>query len=137
MGFWIFMAAVGMMTPLLMILVGYWLVRHPPRTINAVYGYRTAMSRRNQQTWDFAQSCCGRLWWKIGWGMGILTAPVALSVRGRGDDVVGAALGIWEVLQCVALVLTVPVVERALKKNFGRVQEPEEREKDRSRGDRQ
>lgn len=118
MGFWIFMTAVSMMTPLLMIMAGYWFVRHPPETINQVYGYRTAMSRKNQQTWDFAQRYFGRLWWKAGWGMGILTVLAMLFVKGRSDNTVGLALGIWEFLQCAVLVLTVPVVERALKKRF-------------------
>lgn len=118
MGFWIFMAAVNMMTPLLMVIVGYWFVRRPPGTINHMYGYRTAMSGKNQQTWDFAQRYCGRLWWKAGWGMGILTVPVALFVRGRSENVVSLTLGAWEFLQCAVLVLTVPVVERALKKRF-------------------
>ena len=118
MGFWIFMAIASMMTPLLMIVMGYWFVKHPPRTINDTYGYRTAMSRKNQQTWDFAHFCCGKVWWKTGWCMGILTLPVMLVVRGGGEDTVGGILGLWVFLQGMAMILTIPVVERALRKKF-------------------
>ena len=124
MGFWIFMTIASMMTPLLMIVIGYWFVKHPPRTINDTYGYRTAMSRKNQQTWDFAHFCCGKIWWKSGWCMGILTLPVMLAVRGGGEDTVGGILGLWVFLQGAAMVLTIPVVERALRKKFDKNGKP-------------
>ena len=72
----------------------------------------------NQQTWDFAHFCCGKVWWKTGWCMGILTLPVMLVVRGGGEDTVGGILGLWVFLQGMAMILTIPVVERALRKKF-------------------
>lgn len=118
MGFWIFMIVVSMVMPVLMVMFGHIFVKHPPATINGVYGYRTSMSRKNQQTWDYAHYCCGKLWWKMGWGMCVATLLVALPGRDRGDDVVGLALGVWTCLQCAVMVLSIPLVERDLRKKF-------------------
>lgn len=118
MGFWIFMVISSMTLPVLMIIIGYVFVKHPPRTINGIYGYRTSMSRKNQKTWDFAHYYCGKLWWKTGWVMCFLTLPIALPVIGKSDDAVGGILGIWVCLQCGVMIVTIAIVERKLKKNF-------------------
>lgn len=120
MGFWIFMAVNCMLVPLLMIGIGYVFVKHPPETINGIYGYTTSMSRKNQQTWKFAHYYCGRLWWRVGWIMCLLTLIIILLIMGKEDDTVGWAAGIWVCLQCAAMVATVPVVEHALKRRFDR-----------------
>lgn len=120
MGFWIFMTANCMLTPVLMIVIGYMFVKHPPGDINGIYGYRTSMSRKNRQTWEFAHYCCGKLWWKAGWIMCFLTLFIVLPVMGKGDDAVGLAAGIWVCLECAMMVATIGIVERALKKKFDR-----------------
>ena len=48
MGFWVFMIVADMVMPLLMVIMGRVFVKHPPKTINNVYGYRTVLSRKNQ-----------------------------------------------------------------------------------------
>lgn len=120
MGFWIFMAANSMLIPFLMIVVGYLFIRRPPRTINGVYGYRTSMSRKNQQTWDYAHYYCGKLWWKAGWIMGAVTLLIVLPVMGKGEEVIGFVAGIWVCLQCAIMLITIGFVERALKRRFDR-----------------
>jgi len=42
------------MIPVIMIGVGYMMYKHPPKSINAIYGYRTARSMKNDETWKFA-----------------------------------------------------------------------------------
>lgn len=118
MGFWIFMVISSMLLPLLMVAMGYVFVKHPPGTINNIYGYRTSMSRKNQKTWDYAHYYCGKLWWKAGWVMCALTLPVAAAVMGRSDDTVGGVLGVWVFLQCGVMIVTIVVVERELKRKF-------------------
>lgn len=118
MGFWVFMVITGMATPLLTIVLGGVFVKNPPKTINGIYGYRTSLSRKNQQTWDFAQRYCGRLWKKIGWGMCFFTLVVAFAVRQTGENVMGCVLGLLVLLQCAVLIASTAVVERALKKKF-------------------
>ncbi len=120
MGFWIFMAANCMLVPVLMIVIGHVFVKHPPRDINGIYGYRTSMSRKNRQTWNFAHYYCGKLWWKVGWVMCFLTLLLVLPIMGKGDDVIGLAVGSWICLECIVMVATIGIVERALKSKFDR-----------------
>lgn len=120
MGFWIFMAANSMLIPFLMIVAGYLFIKRPPRTINGIYGYRTSMSRKNQQTWDYAHYYCGKLWWKAGRILGAVTLLIVLPVMGKGEEVIGSVAGIWVCLQCGVMLITIVFVERALKRRFDR-----------------
>ena len=65
MGFWIFMFLSNELIPILMLLFGWIFKKHPPKNINSVYGYRTSMSTKNIETWNFAHAYCGRLWQRI------------------------------------------------------------------------
>lgn len=65
MGFWIFMTISNLLIPVIMMVFGKIFTEHPPTSINSIYGYRTAMSKKNQDTWDFAHAYCGRLWKRL------------------------------------------------------------------------
>lgn len=54
-----------------------------------MYGYRTARSMKSQELWDFAQRLCGKLWWRLGWGLLLLSAAVMLLLLGRETAAVG------------------------------------------------
>lgn len=118
MGFWIFMTFCNLMIPGMMIIIGRVFEKNPPKTINGVYGYRTNMSRKNQDTWDFAHKYCGQLWWKIGWIMLFLAIVAMLPLIGKNDDVVGLWGGVIAMVECVLLIAGIFPVEKALKKNF-------------------
>ena len=66
MGFWFFMLCSNFMIPLLMVGFGCFFKKFGAGSINAVFGYRTSMSMKNQQTWDFANLYFARLWIKVG-----------------------------------------------------------------------
>ena len=71
MGFWIFMLAMDLILPLSMVFLGRYFVRHAPGNINMLFGYRTARSMKNQDTWQFAHRYFGKLWYKMGlWDSG-------------------------------------------------------------------
>lgn len=38
-----------------LILVGFIMLKWPPKEINSLYGYRTKRSMKNQMNWDFSQ----------------------------------------------------------------------------------
>lgn len=118
MGFWIFMLICTLMMPAIMIIFGNVFVKHPPKTINGIYGYRTSMSTKNQETWDFAHNYCGRLWTKIGWITLFASILSMLFTFGKGENAVGFIGGILMSLQCVVLVGSIFPVEFALKKRF-------------------
>lgn len=118
MGFWWFMFICDLSIPVLMILAGRMMWKHPPKEINGFLGYRTARSMKNKETWRFAHDYCGRLWWKIGWAMLILSAPAHIPFYGRSEQVVGVVGSIVCTVQCIVLIGSIFPTERALKKNF-------------------
>lgn len=118
MGFWFFMTCSNFTVPVLMIVVGKVLIKNPPKTINGIYGYRTKRSRVNQNTWDFAQLYCGKLWWKIGWIMLPFSIIGMLPVIGKNDDFVGIAGAVIITIQCIIMFVSIFFVERALAKKF-------------------
>lgn len=116
--FWIFMLVFILMIPLLMLGFGKSFMKNPPAEINPGYGYRTAMSSKNQETWDFAQRYMGRVWYQAGRVLLLPSAVPPLLVLGRDVGTVGmAGLAVCGV-QLVVMLGSILVTERALKKNF-------------------
>ena len=85
-----------------------------------MYGYRTAMSMKNKETWKYAHRCCGKLWYVSGLVMIPVTVIVLTCVFGKGNNCVGNVGGIVCTLQCVVIIGTIVVTERELKKRFDR-----------------
>ena len=52
MGFWLYCTAMCLLVPAVMLYFGWRFLNRPPQKINALYGYRTSRSMKNQQTWD-------------------------------------------------------------------------------------
>lgn len=63
---WIIMLFSCLLTPAVLMGFGSVLKDCAPRDINALFGYRTGMSMKNRDTWEFANTLWGRLAWK--WG---------------------------------------------------------------------
>ena len=62
MGFWLYCTAMCLLVPAVMLYFGWRFLNRPPQKINALHGYRTSRSMKNQQTWDYAHQVCGKLW---------------------------------------------------------------------------
>ena len=118
MGFWIFMLLMNVLLPLCMIGFGKLFLISSPGEINEYWGDRTARSKKNQETWEFAQRYFGQVWWRAGWIMLPLSVLLMLPTLGKSVSVVGIWGGIEALLGCGAMVLTILPVERALKRNF-------------------
>ena len=101
-----------------MISLGRYYSRKAPKNINWVYGYRTPMSTKNQDTWEFAHKYFGKLWYKFG----IILLPASiiamLFVLGKSEHIIGIVGEIICGVQVVMMVLVIHPTERALKKNF-------------------
>ena len=61
MGFWIFMLIMDLLLPFTMIGFGRYFMKKAPKEINSVFGYRTSMSMKNKDTWEFAHKYCGKV----------------------------------------------------------------------------
>ena len=64
MGFWIFMLIMDLLLPFTMIGFGRYFMKKAPKEINSVFGYRTSMSMKNKDTWEFAHKYCGKVWYR-------------------------------------------------------------------------
>lgn len=117
MGFWIFMFAMDLLIPVLMIIIGKVFTVSPPETINGLYGYRTPMSMKNKATWDFAQKYWGKVCFKYAF-IALPTALLLFAFLGKSEDAVGIAGAVISCAQCAVMVFTIFATERALKKIF-------------------
>ena len=116
--FWWYMLAVSMMIPVIMIIAGRIMWKRCPQKINWVYGYRTARSMKNADTWRFAHEHCGRLWWRIGWILLLPTALAMLPVYGRGENPISIAGLLIVTVHLIVLIASIFPTERALKQAF-------------------
>ncbi|MBS5064216.1 MAG: SdpI family protein [Hungatella hathewayi] len=118
MGFWIFLFIMNLLIPATMIGFGKSFQSHAPKEINSLFGYRTSMSMKNRDTWEFAHHYCGKLWWQLGWGVLAFTVVFMITALGKDDDTASIYAGIISAVQIVFLLLPIYFVEKALRKNF-------------------
>lgn len=106
--------------PAILLGFGWRFMKRPPQDINGTYGYRTPMSMKNRDTWEFAHQVCGRVWWRAGWVLLALSAALLAWMQTRpGGGRTNWLLGVLTALgEGAALLLTIIPVERALKKEF-------------------
>ena len=111
------MLGIDILIPLLMMLFG-WLLKHKTPRKNAIYGYRTSMSMKNNDTWVFANRYCGKLWIKCGLILLFISVILMLTVIKASSDTVDIMATIICLIQLIPLVGTIYPVEKALKNNF-------------------
>ncbi len=118
MGFWIFMLVMDLLFPVIMIVMGKYFMKTSPKEINYIFGYRTNMSMKNKDTWDFAHKYIGKLWFYIGLFLVPITIIPMLFAIGSNKDIVGTVGGIICVVSLVILIVPIFPTERALKRVF-------------------
>ena len=122
-GMWIVMLACNLILPLAFIGLGQKFTKNPPKTIGPMQGYRTVMSMKNQDTWEFAQQRYGRTCYKIGWAALALTVLFLYLMWLLRYPVESMEYFFWQLgfvmleAAAVAAASYVPV-ERALRKTF-------------------
>ncbi len=118
MWFWWFAFACDILIPLLMVAGGRMMRKRCPAKINAWYGYRTARSMKNMDTWKFAHEHFGKQWWKIGWIMLLPSALVLLPAYGATENIIAVVFLAVMAVQMVFLLYPIVKTERALKSKF-------------------
>ncbi len=94
MGFWIFMLVSDLLIPLTIIGFGKYFIKNAPKEINGIFGYRTAMSMKNRDTWEFAHYYCGKIWFFSGLIMFFLSFIAMVFIIGKDVNYVGTYGGI-------------------------------------------
>jgi uncharacterized membrane protein len=100
-------------TGLIFIIVGLVMHKFPPKGINALYGYRSVNSMKNEEQWHFSQKYAALEMIKLGVGLsfsGILGLLFNLSEK------TGMLLGLG--LMILMVVLLIYRVEKAIKATF-------------------
>ncbi|MGN0747029.1 MAG: SdpI family protein [Aristaeellaceae bacterium] len=114
----IFLLCCDLLIPLMMIVAGWLLRKHPPARISGLVGYRTARSMASMESWRFAQEDCGRRWWRTGWAMLPLSAAVQLPMAGLSMDAASILSLILMTVQTLVMAVVTLRTERALKRTF-------------------
>lgn len=118
MGFWIFMLIMAVLIPAIMIIMGLLFRKAGPKKINYIYGYRTAMSMKNRDTWEFAHRYCGRYSLYLGLILLIPSAVPMLFLIGRSVELIGIVGTVICFVDMVPLFLVIFQTERELKRVF-------------------
>lgn len=118
MKFWLFMLVMELVIPLMMIGFGNYFKKKAPKQINTVFGYRTSMSMKNRDTWEFAHHYCGKIWYACGWALLLISVLVMVFLLGRSKDCIETVGEILTIIQLVVLVGSIFPTERALRKEF-------------------
>lgn len=112
------MAVVSLFVPIIMVIFGKSFLKAAPKEINGIYGYRTAMSMKNQDTWEFAHKHFGKVWFYAGLILLPLNIIPLLFVMGESKDLIGTIGILVCLIDTAVMLLSIIPTERALKKNF-------------------
>ncbi|MBB6624205.1 SdpI family protein [Clostridium gasigenes] len=118
MRFKIFIFVCNLIIPAIMLFFGVKFTKHGPKNINGIYGYRTSMSMKSKETWEFAHQYSGMLWIKLGFIILIISIIFSVLVFTSDDVVQGIIEVILVTIQTIALIVSIFSVEKELKKNF-------------------
>ena len=118
MWFWVFMLIMDLLIPFTMVGFGHRFMQNAPKEINMAFGYRTAMSMKNKETWVFAHECCGKAWKTCGLFLLPVSVVVMLFAFGKDIAAVGIIGGAVCAVQIVVMIGACFSTELALKKNF-------------------
>ncbi len=107
-----------LLIPVIMLFFGTVFSKTAPKEINYIFGYRTARSMKNEDTWKFAHTLLGKIWTRCGLVMLVFSVVSMLFVFGKSRDITGNIGLVITFAQLLLLLLTIVPVEKALKENF-------------------
>lgn len=102
-------------------LAGFIIQRFPPKKINNWYGYRTASSMKDQQSWDEANRYSARLMMRVGLISlitGIIVTTIVNYLLADKKMAEGLMAGITIASAIIPAVLVITSTERHLDKIF-------------------
>ena len=112
------MAIPSLITGIIFLLLGWAFYQNPPSKINPLVGYRTKLSMKSQQHWDFSQRYSARQMMKGGGLMLVLSLlsyfiPVETGIKQTGGIILLVLCAIYVIL----------TTETALRKRFPKSKE--------------
>ena len=117
-GYWLYMFVTSLLIPCIMIVFGILFSRRAPKKINVWYGYRTARSMKNEDTWSFAHHHLARTWLIVGAALLAASVIPMIAVFGKEEDTVSVVSLVITMVQLIPLIASIFPTERALKNTF-------------------
>ncbi|CDZ23228.1 hypothetical protein CCDG5_0078 [[Clostridium] cellulosi] len=118
MGFWIFSLFENSIIPILMTVTGIIFTKRIPKKDSGFTGYKTAMSTKNDDTWEFANSHIGKVFRIAGPVMLILSLVATFFAFGKDTHIIGNFILVIGIIQIIVLIGSIVLTEIALRKNF-------------------
>ena len=115
---WVFMTGCCLLLPVLLYRFGKFFENDDSTEINYTFGYRTARSMKNPDTWRFAQKYWGKLRKQTAAVCMVIAVFPLMLVFGKDADTVGTVGGIICMMQLIPMLATIPKTEKALKGTF-------------------
>ena len=117
-GLYIYMLLTSLLIPVIMLVFGWIFRRQAPKKINVWYGYRSARSMKNEDTWVFAHQHIGRTWMLVGAVLLVVSVIPMIAVYGKDDDTVSVVSLVLLFVQMFPMIMSLIPTERALKRTF-------------------
>lgn len=109
----------SLLIPLAMVFAGLLFRKRAPKKINHFFGYRTSMSMKNRETWEFAHHHVGKNMLTVGSIMLLVSAVLMLCVTNCCEALaVSQTSFVVAMAQLVILIATLVPTEKALNKHF-------------------
>ena len=118
MGNWFMMLGFNLLIPAIMLGAGKLFLKKAPKDINWIFGYRTTMSMKNEDTWAFAHKVAGAFWLKWGWITLVITVVTMLLILNKSDEVISVVGCIILFAQMIPVIAVIPHTEKALHNTF-------------------
>ena len=119
MGYKIFMFIMLLLIPAVMVGFGAYFMKRAPKKINYVFGYRTARSMKNEDTWKFAHNFIGKIWLVCGAVLLVVgTASFFTFTANKNENAESIASLVILGVQILVLMCSIIPTESALKKTF-------------------
>ncbi|MBQ9972120.1 MAG: SdpI family protein [Firmicutes bacterium] len=115
--YWAFMLLMVILIPAIMTISGK-VLSEGGTARNRTFGYRTSMSMKNDDTWEFANEMLGHMWIRMGPALLPVSVIPMLFVMGKGEEAISIMATVIVCIQCIPIVLTAVIVEKALRRSF-------------------
>lgn len=104
---------IPILTGFIFVIAGLILLKHPPKSINYIYGYRTFGSMKSPERWDFAQSYSAKKFVQSGFALMLLALAGCFY---RLPGAFGVIAGLLLLVTCVAFIFL--KTEKELRTRF-------------------
>ena len=102
--------------PVVSLVCGVILLKTSAMKINSIFGFRTKVSTKNNETWKYCNQLCAKILILIG-----IISIIAMLALGNFSALLFGVLELGElvnIIVVIAILLSIPVVNRSCKKKF-------------------